>query len=1305
MSRWLQKSTLILTFLILLITVNLHAVEITVIEETSNLLRLHVQLTGPLEWRLEGNRIKGGNYLIIDNAYLKVVSGDEFDPLVPYFQWLIALPSEQKPHLQNRIISTATYTLPQALNSAVMNQINSLPTIAIAQVGWMGANPAAVIDFHPLRVNPDALTIKVVQSIEITIHFDSSQPRPKSIIRPAAQTTQAFLNSQSARQWSQAPSRALRKSVPYPSGQWYRLTITEDGIYYLTLNELRSAGLTLSQIDTSRLKIYTNSSGGRMLSETFPSRDDPALVEVTRELVGDGDLYFSAKDTLIFYGRGSSGLALNSSGKVSFERNYFSDYNYYWLLISDAPQNANPMAQIANLSQSPDYVSTTTDMLIRHEIDAVNFLHSGRFWYGEKMNGSGSSATVVININALQEKVPSEVKIRTKGATESASYSFRLFINDLVNPLTTWSSSDYNAATKSLTTTLNRGTNIFRLALTANPSAAVAYLDYIECLYATELSLSATPLRFWAPKQTGIIEYQISGAEQNNYQIYDISDWKNVARQQYLRSGSTVTFRADNSATNRKQYFLCTPNQRRKPQKIESISNIDFSFLHNYSQEVDYIIITDEQLVTAANELARLHSQEVPEADRLTTLVVTQQQILREFHGDVTDPIAIRNFLRYAYLNWPKPPSFVLLFGDGTYDYRGIESSQGNLVLTYQVEPYGEANEGFNSYAADVRFTYVMGDDRIMDLAIGRINVHNLQEAQRVVTKIKKYLLEPEYGDWRHTVTLVADDPQRPNDNEQYHVKDTENYVVSALSKALHINKLYLLEFPEVQDASTYGVKKPAATTAILNQLNKGTTIINYLGHGSPTVWAQEYVLVKDRDLGKINTGMKLPFWMGATCSWGRYDQTSEDCMPEALLIDNLNGAIGAIAATRPTYPTPNAAFINSILKKWFGTNQINRYRIGEVFQMSLIGTNENNEKYVLFGDPALFLALPYTPADFQPLSSDTFTTLQNVKVKGQVAAASANFNGTGMIKVYDSDYSVTRQYLDFSGTLQSMSYLLPGGLLYNGLVQISANIFESSFFVPKDINYANRSGKITLYGWDSSRRVEVGGYYEPIFYRGAIGIIDTVGPEIKIGFQNLDFRDGDIVSADATLLIRLSDPQGINITGQIGHDITVQFDNSNELSYTLTQELAYDLNSDTSGTILFPLPELNPGLHNLTVKAWDNANNWSTASVSFNLTPATGLKLQQVLNYPNPFATTTDFTFFLTQPADVTITIYTVRGVKIATLNPDQTLPAGFNFISWDGKDQYGDPISNGIYLYKVQARSGNHQDHFIGKMVKVKS
>ncbi|MFQ5677094.1 MAG: FlgD immunoglobulin-like domain containing protein, partial [bacterium] len=127
--------------------------------------------------------------------------------------------------------------------------------------------------------------------------------------------------------------------------------------------------------------------------------------------------------------------------------------------------------------------------------------------------------------------------------------------------------------------------------------------------------------------------------------------------------------------------------------------------------------------------------------------------------------------------------------------------------------------------------------------------------------------------------------------------------------------------------------------------------------------------------------------------------------------------------------------------------------------------------------------------------------------------------------------------------------------------------------------------------------------------------------------------------------------------------------------------------------------PQLDEGDHQIDILAKDASGNAQTFAADF--TVSAEFNLNKVMNYPNPLTDFTEFTYILTQPADeVRIKIYTVSGRLIRDL---EFAPAdvGFNKISWDGLDDDGDPLSNGVYFYKIIAKKEEHQAEALEKLV----
>ena len=120
------------------------------------------------------------------------------------------------------------------------------------------------------------------------------------------------------------------------------------------------------------------------------------------------------------------------------------------------------------------------------------------------------------------------------------------------------------------------------------------------------------------------------------------------------------------------------------------------------------------------------------------------------------------------------------------------------------------------------------------------------------------------------------------------------------------------------------------------------------------------------------------------------------------------------------------------------------------------------------------------------------------------------------------------------------------------------------------------------------------------------------------------------------------------------------------------------------------PLTPWRPGRWDVTAFVRDASGNADTIHQCFTVSTNNGI--DHVMNYPNPFKDKTDFTFVLRSdaPADVKVIVYTIAGRKIRTLTPTN-LKAGLNWVEWDGRDEKGNDVGNGTYIYRTVINGKN--------------
>jgi hypothetical protein len=268
--------------------------------------------------------------------------------------------------------------------------------------------------------------------------------------------------------------------------------------------------------------------------------------------------------------------------------------------------------------------------------------------------------------------------------------------------------------------------------------------------------------------------------------------------------------------------------------------------------------------------------------------------------------------------------------------------------------------------------------------------------------------------------------------------------------------------------------------------------------------------------------------------------------------------------------------------------------------------------------------------------------------------------------------------------------------------------MLTGEFIVPKSIRYHKKpSGRLTLYAWNESGYEDALGYVDTLLFNGTKGnLTDDDGPEIVIYFEDQEeFNNGDLVHKNPILIAEIYDESGINLTQEVGHAIEIKIDD--QPAKDITSFFAYERDSYASGKLRYHLEDLISGEHRLSLQAWDNLNNPNLEEVSLRIASAEGLVLSDVYNYPNPFANETNFTFQaqgLDAGAEVSVKVYTVSGRLIRTIDALPEPRPGFNYYYWDGNDEDGDPLANGVYLYKIILKSGDKQREVIEKLVVLK-
>jgi hypothetical protein len=688
--------------------------------------------------------------------------------------------------------------------------------------------------------------------------------------------------------------------------------------------------------------------------------------------------------------------------------------------------------------------------------------------------------------------------------------------------------------------------------------------------------------------------------------------------------------------------------------------------------------------------------------------IATTDQVYNEFSSGIPDPTSVRDFVKMFYdrsKNTPvDQPKYLLLFGDASYDYRDRIRNNTNLVPAYEtnnsLDPLGSYTSddffGFLDDNEDVNSTILINQ---LDVGTGRIPAKNIDEAKSYVDKVQTYYSKESLGPWRNNQLFIADD-----EDFNLHLQDAE--VLTATSQAtapvFNITKVYLDAFK--QESGAGGSRYPQANQAINNQVYNGTLIWNYSGHGGSNRLAEEVVI--DQDIvNSWNNPNKLPLFITATCDFAPYDNPVVNSLGENILLRPKTGGIALLTTTRVVFSFSNRIINNNYLQFALQPDSSGIYRslgesikIAKNFTYQTSGDVGNNRKFTLLGDPALTLAYPTLKIRTTQVNSipatqaDTIRATDKVVIEGEVTDPQGsllpNFNGTVYPTIFDKVQTINTLANDPAS--QVVGFQAQNTILYKGKASVVNGRFVFIFKMPKDINYQYGNGKLSLYAENGSK--DGNGLFSN-FIVGGIGsntTNDNEGPVIKAYLNDEKFVNGGVTNENPILIVKLSDSSGINIAGTgIGHDLVATLDNDNRQYFILNDFYEGELDSYQKGAVHFQLPTLASGAHSLKIKAWDVINNSTEYILEFTVANNEELVLNHVLNYPNPFTTKTQFWFEHNRPGQnlqVKVQIFTVAGKVVKTIK--QTINDAGNRsceVEWDGRDEYGDKIGRGVYLYRL--------------------
>lgn len=450
---------------------------------------------------------------------------------------------------------------------------------------------------------------------------------------------------------------------------------------------------------------------------------------------------------------------------------------------------------------------------------------------------------------------------------------------------------------------------------------ALAYVDAYQVTYGAPLEFGAEG-RFEAVTD-GALAFELDNADGSPVWIVDVTSGERISATRTAIDATRARFTID--AQDNHEYFVASEAGLMDPAGLRSRSEQHFS---DSSRAADYVVIAPAALYDAATALvARRQTQ------GLTAAVVDVQDIYDAYGAGEHNPFAIREFLRVAQTNWSTAPRYVLLLGDGNYDYRGVRPTGSGTI------PPMMLRTDTGVYASDLALADTDGDGR-PNLAIGRVPAHTALEADAFVQRVVTYESTDLDAFERHALLVSGG-------NRELDFSGYVNALESQLDSRVNAERIDRAQLTLAE-----------ARTQLINGINTGSFWFHYQGHGASNQLDDDGLLTL-ADVGGLTNANALTIFTGMSCSTARFEVPGMDSISELMLNGSPGGAIalfGPSGAGR-SYESGNIA--DAFQRGLLTGNNLTDGRVGDVvlgLYHPTTGANATTAQlgiYLLLGDPA----------------------------------------------------------------------------------------------------------------------------------------------------------------------------------------------------------------------------------------------------------------------------------------------------------------------------------------------------------------
>lgn len=754
------------------------------------------------------------------------------------------------------------------------------------------------------------------------------------------------------------PSFGQEKEIspPFQSGKWYKIGITKTGIHRIDAAFLKKHGLPQHILSSEKLALFGAS------PELLPQRIEPG--DIPRTKWQEVPLKFQTvrrRKQALFFAESPHQIHWDSTTKqFSHQLHPYTDTTYYYLQIEgeNAPKqvlSSSPIAHSSNIKNTYiDYVF--------EEKEYQNLVRSGRNWVGDYISTNLSNRSISLDLSGYIPNTLIQFTSSVVGASPTNSAQLFLALDEQppfgTHTLAAIGSGRYdrrgNQSVHTFTTQSARANPTLRYAFQGAQGGA--YIDYFGVQFERILTFGKEQTLVRLPSETQPYQLTIQGQIPINAHIWEVTH--------PFTSTEILNFtHLEHTGQENKKFILFTTEQ---VQEIPSCRPIELPPFPETDKEIQLLIISPKRWLDQAVRL-----QKHRETEGISGVVWDLEAVYAHFSGGLPDPTALRNLARWYWKKYPQTFSYLLLMGDATYDYKNHLQFPAlpPFVPTYQSR---ESFEPIYSYSSDDYFGFLEDTEgewregsringnwisfpqgnHTLEIGIGRLPVTNWEEAKNTVDKLIAYSENSKFSNWQKRIIWAADD-----EDFAIHQQDAEQLstYVETQFPGLNHQKIYLDAFPQTQTA--VGERAEKATQTFQENIQDGALFLNYTGHGSEDILANEQLFTRDLVASWRNKS-SAPIWITATCEFGRFDNPSLQSGAEQLILSPTGGASGLFTTTRPVFSNTNFTLNFSLLRAIFEQKEV---YLGTIFKLAKNNSTAGvlNRNFTLLGDPSARIPLP----------------------------------------------------------------------------------------------------------------------------------------------------------------------------------------------------------------------------------------------------------------------------------------------------------------------------------------------------------